>query len=100
MDDTHANAREHFFAAVRLLAVSTDSLQARIIDAAPRVLMVTIDEFEGMPELKLKLARILDLLAVDDHDAEDVVIETAAHLTDIEALRLAALICDFFYDLG
>jgi len=99
MDDMYTHAREEFFAAVRLLAASTGSIQTRLIDATPAVLRVTIDELEGANELKLKLARILDLLAVDQDEAEAVAIETAAHMTDLEAVRVAALICDFFYEL-
>ena len=64
MDELHANAREQFFAAIRALAASTDSIQARVIDATQSILEVTIDEFEDS-ELKIKFARILDLLALD-----------------------------------
>ena len=99
MDEKHANAREHFFAAVRTLAASTDSIQTRLIAATESVLRVTIDEFEGDRELKIRFARILDLLAVDMDDMETTSVETAAHMTDLEAVKVADLICDFFSDL-
>ena len=70
MDELHANAREQFFAAIRALAASADSIQARVIDATQSILEVTIDEFEGDSELKIKFARILDLLALDQDDME------------------------------
>jgi hypothetical protein len=100
MDESHANAREQFFAAIRTLAASADSIQARVIDATQRILEVTIDDFEGDSELKIKFARILDLLAVDQNDMEKAAAETAAHMTDFEAVKVADLICDFYYDLG
>lgn len=62
MDEIYTNAREQFFAAIRILASSPDSIQTRLIDATPRILQVTIDEFEGAHELKIRFARILDLL--------------------------------------
>lgn len=99
MDEIHTNAREQFFAAIRILASSPDSIQTRLIDATPRILQVTIDEFEGAHELKIRFARILDLLAVDQDDLATAVVETAAHMTDFEATKLADLICDFFSDL-
>jgi polyisoprenoid-binding protein YceI len=99
MDETHANAREQFFAAIRTLAASPDSIQTRVIDATQSILQVTIDEFEGDGELKIKFARILDLLAVDQDDLETTAVETAAHMTDFEAVKLADLICDFYSDL-
>ena len=100
MDELHANAREQFFAAIRTLAASADSIQARVIDATRSILEVTIDEFEGDSELKIKFARILDSLAIDQDDMEEAVEETAAHMTDFEAVKIADLICDFYYDLG
>ena len=100
MDEKYANAREQFFAAIRMLAASPDSIQTRLIAANACILPVTIDEFEGSSELKIKFARILDLLAVDQDDVETVAVETAAHMTDLEAVKVADLICDFFYELG
>ena len=100
MDDLHANAREQFFAAIRTLAASADSIQKRVIDATQNILEVTIDEFEGDSELKIKFARILDLLAIDQNDMQKAAEETAAHMTDFEAVKVADLMCDFYYDLG
>ena len=100
MDELHANAREQFFAAIRTLAASADSIQTRVIDATQSILEVTIDEFEGDSELKIKFARILDLLAIDQDDMEKAAEETAAHMTDFEAVKVADLMCDFYYDLG
>jgi hypothetical protein len=99
MDDKYENAREQFFSAIRALAASTDSLQTRLIEATKHLLPVTIDAFEGDTELKIKFARILDLLAVDQDELEEVIVETAAHMTDLEAVTVAVLICDFYYDL-
>ncbi|MBZ9683656.1 MULTISPECIES: hypothetical protein [unclassified Mesorhizobium] len=99
MDDKYANAREHFFAAVRTLAASSDPIQTRFIDANLNVLHVTLDEFEGDRELKFKFARILDLLAADQDNIETVAIETTAHMTDFETVKVADLICDFYYEL-
>ena len=82
MDERHANAREQFFAAIRTLAASADSIQTRVIEATQSILEVTIDEFEGDSELKIKFARILDLLAIDQDDMEKAAEETAAHMTD------------------
>ena len=100
MDAQYSNARGHFFSAVRTLATSTDSIQTRLIEANDSILAVTLDEFEGDVELKIKFARILDLLAVDRDDIEIAAIENAAHMSDIEAIRLAELICEFFYELA
>jgi hypothetical protein len=100
MDEKYSNAREQFFAAIRILAASTDSIQTRLIEANASLLHVTIDEFDGDRELKIKFARILDLLAVDQDDMERVAVETAAHMTDFEAIKVVDLICDFFYELG
>jgi polyisoprenoid-binding protein YceI len=100
MDERHANAREQFFVAIRTLAASADSIQTRVIDATSSILQVTIDELEGDRELKIKFARLLDLLSTDEADMEKAAIETAAHMTDFEAVKVADLICDFYYDLG
>ena len=100
MDEKYKNARIQFFAAVRALAASSDSIQARLISANESILLVTIDEFDGDPELKIKFARLLDLLAVDQDDVRSVAVETAAHMSDSEAIEVADLICDFFYELG
>ena len=100
MDERHANAREQFFAAIRTLAASADSIQTRVIEATQSILDITIDEFEGDSELKIKFARILDLLAIDQDDMEKAAEETAAHMTDLEAVKVADLMCDFYYDLG
>lgn len=99
MDLKYPNARAQFFAAMRALSVSTESLQMRLIEASESILAVTIDEFDADIELKIKLARILDFLAPDRDDTETVAFETAAHMTDDEAVTLAALIYDFFYEL-
>ncbi|MBA3447080.1 MAG: hypothetical protein H0T56_05670 [Pseudaminobacter sp.] len=99
MDETNANAREQFFAAIRTLSASADPIQTRLIAATEFILEVTIDEFEGDRELKIKFARILDLLAVDQDEMEATAVETAAHMTDFEAIKVAHLICDFYSDL-
>ncbi len=100
MNEKYVNARENFFAAVRSLAASSESIQTRLIEANSSILAVTIEEFEGNGELKIKFARILDLFAVDQDDTETVAVDTAAHMPDFEAVKLADLICDFFNDLG
>jgi hypothetical protein len=100
MNGKYANAREHFFAAIRTLAASADDIQTRLIDANANILGVTLDEFEGDGELKIKFARILDLLAVDQDDLETRAVETASQMTDFEAIKVADLICDFFRELG
>ena len=99
MDDRYENAREQFFAAIRILATSPDDIQTRLIGAYKYILLVTIDEFEGDLEMKIKFARILDESAADTDDVEEIVMETAAHMTDANASRIATMICDFFYDL-
>ncbi|TIM19749.1 MAG: hypothetical protein E5Y74_21090 [Mesorhizobium sp.] len=99
MDELRTNARGQFFSAIRTLASSPDSIQTRLIDATQSILQVTIDDFEGTRELKIRFARILDLLAVDQDDLEKTAVETAAHMTDFEATKLADLICDFYADL-
>jgi hypothetical protein len=98
--EKYENARVQFFAAIRALAASAADIQTRVIDANASILAVTLDEFEGDGELKLKFARILDLLAVDQGDLETCAGETAAHMTDFEAVKVADLICDFFGELG
>lgn len=100
MDDHHSDARECFFSAIRILACSADSIQSRLIAANESILRVAIDEFDGDAEMKIKFARILDLLAVDQDDIEIVAHETAAHMTDLQASAAAHLICDFYFDLG
>ncbi|PBB43250.1 hypothetical protein CK222_10650 [Mesorhizobium sp. WSM3866] len=99
MVEKYSNARGHFFAAVRALAASSDGIQTRLIEANESILNVTLDEFAGDPELKLKFARILDLLAVDQDDMVTIAVETAAHMTDFEAVKVADLICDFCFEL-
>ncbi|WP_348642784.1 hypothetical protein [Mesorhizobium sp. M8A.F.Ca.ET.161.01.1.1] len=99
MGDKYPNVREHFFAAVRALAASADSIQARLIEANSSILNVTIDEFDGDLELKIKFAKLLDLLATDHDDLETVSVENAAHMTDFEAIKIADLMCDFFYEI-
>ncbi|WP_442582532.1 hypothetical protein ACSBOB_11545 [Mesorhizobium sp. ASY16-5R] len=100
MNELHANARDQFFAAMRSLAASADSIQTRLIEANTHLLLVTIDEFTGDLELKIKFAKLLDLLAVDQNDMETTALETVAHMTDFEAVKVADLICDFYSDLG
>ncbi|MEH7844693.1 hypothetical protein [Rhizobium laguerreae] len=100
MDAKYPNARGQFFSAVRTLATSSESMQTRLIEANDSILAVTLDEFESDIELKIKFARILDLLAVDRDDIETAAVENAAHMSDVDALILAELICDFFYELG
>lgn len=99
MEANYSNARAQFFAAVRALSISPESLQMRLIEASECISAVTIDEFAQDVELKIKFARILDLLAPDRDEIEIVAFETAAHMRDAEAITLAALICDFFYEL-
>ncbi|TRC75265.1 hypothetical protein FJV83_29995 [Mesorhizobium sp. WSM4307] len=99
MDDKYTNAREHFFAAIRALAASSESIQTRVIEANVNVLNVTIDEFDGDPELKIKFAKLLDLVAIDQDDLETVAVENAAHMSDFEAVKVADLICDFYYEI-
>ena len=99
MVEKYVNAREHFFAAIRTLAASIDSIQTRLIDAHVNILHVTIEEFNGDRELKFKFAKLLDLLAIDQDNMETVALETAAHMTDFEAVKVADLICDFYYEL-
>lgn len=100
MDDRYENAREQFFAAIRILATSPDDIQTRLIGAYKSILLVTIDEFAGDLEMKIRFARILDELASDTDDVEEVAVQTAAHMTDANASRIGVMICDFYYDLG
>jgi deoxyribose-phosphate aldolase len=100
MDDKHDDAREHFFAAIRILACSADTIQTRLIEANESILRVAINEFDGDAEMKIKFARILDLLAVDQDEIEIVAQQTAAHMTDLEASAVAHLVCDLYFDLG
>ncbi|MER9188280.1 hypothetical protein [Mesorhizobium australicum] len=99
MDDKYTNAREHFFAAIRALSASADSIQARLIEANVNIVNVTIDEFNGDRELKIKFAKLLDLLAIDQDDLETVAVENAAHMSDFDAVKVADLICDFYYEI-
>jgi hypothetical protein len=99
MEAKYLNARAQFFAAVRALSASPESIQMRLAEASDSILAVRIDEFADDVELKIKFARILDLLAPDHDEIKIVALETAAHMTDAEAIELAALICDFFYEL-
>ena len=99
MDERHATARGQFFAAIRALAASADPIQTRLIAATECVLDLTINEFEGHTELKIKFARILDLLSLDQDDMETIAVKTAANMTDFEAAKVADLICDFYSDL-
>jgi len=99
MEANYSNARAQFFAAVRALSISPESLQMRLTEASESVSAVTIDEFAADIELKIKFARILDLFAADRDEIDVISVETAAHMSDAEAITLAALICDFFYEL-
>lgn len=99
MDAKYPNARGHFFSAVRTLAASSESIQSRLVEANDSILAVTLDEFESDIELKIKFARILDLVAVDRDDIEVTAIENTAHMSDVDAVKLAELICEFLYEL-
>lgn len=99
MDEKYANAREQLFLAIRSLAASADPLESRLVSATANIIQITIDEFDSDVELKIRFAKILDLLAVDQDDLETVAIETVAHMTETEAIRIAELVCDLFYDL-
>jgi hypothetical protein len=94
--DDRADAREALFIAVRALAASAEPIQSRLVTATGALVQVTIDQFDGDVELSTKFARILDLLAIDEGDLETAIPQTAAHLTDREAIRVADLICDLF----
>ncbi|KQV83541.1 hypothetical protein [Rhizobium sp. Root1220] len=88
------------FEAVRALSTSPESIQTRLIDATESLLAVKIDEFAGDPELTIKFARILDLIAVDRGDVEAIAAETAAYMTDTQASVIADLVCDFLYEIA
>lgn len=100
MEDDYENARERFFDAIRALATSSNSIQDRLTAAFRSIVFVTIDEFREDPEMKMKFARLLDTLTVDNADIEVAGVEAAAHMSDHQASIAADLICDFFYDLG
>jgi hypothetical protein len=38
-------------------------------------------------------------LSVDQDDMGAIAVETAAHMTDFEAIKVADLICDFYSDI-
>jgi hypothetical protein len=38
-------------------------------------------------------------LSVDQDDMGPIAVETAAHMTDFEAIKAADLICDFYSDI-
>ena len=99
MDEQYANARELLFLAIRALAASADPIEHRLLAATEIIVQATIDQFDSDAELKIRFARILDALAIDQDDQEGVAIETAAHLPEMEALRIADMICDLFYDM-
>lgn len=99
MDEKYANAREHLFLALRSLAASADPLGKRLFAATSNIIQITIDEFDGDVEMKVRFAKILDLLASDQDDLETVALETAAHMSEDDAIKVAELVCDFFYDL-
>jgi hypothetical protein len=100
MDDKYETARLQFFEAVRALAASASDIQTRLVDASTSILPIRIDEFDGDPEMKLRFARILDLLGPDLDDIAEVAVENAAHMKDETAIAVARLICDFYYDLA
>jgi hypothetical protein len=100
MDDLYEHAREQFLGALRAMATSPYDIQARLVEAYITIREVTLDEFEGDTELKLKLARILDLLAVDTADVDAEVVENTHRMSESEAVKVANLIFDFHYELG
>ncbi len=100
MDVKYPKARALLFEALRVLASSPESIQTRLIDATESLLSVTIDEFAGDPELTIKFARILDLIAVDRGDVEATAVETAAYMSDAQAGLIADLVCDFLYEIA
>ncbi|EJC84227.1 hypothetical protein Rleg4DRAFT_6030 [Rhizobium leguminosarum bv. trifolii WSM2297] len=99
MDDKYAAPREQFFAAVRALATSSDSIQARLLEATTSISSVTLDQFDGDLELRIKLARILDDIGPDRDDIERIAVEITPYMTEDEAERVADLIVDFFDEL-
>lgn len=44
---------QHFFAAMRALAASSESIQERLVEVNVNILNVTIDKFVGERELKI-----------------------------------------------
>jgi hypothetical protein len=100
MDVKYPKARARLFEAVRALSTSPDSIQTRVIDATESLLTVTIDEFASDPELTIKFARILDLIAVDRGDVEAIAVETAAYMSDEQASILADLVWEFLYEIA
>lgn len=99
-EERRAIAREQFFTAIRALAASADSLQARVADATRLILQVKIDDFENNSELKIKFARLLDLLAIDQQDLAIIAEENLSQMSDLQAIKVADLMCDFYSDLG
>jgi hypothetical protein len=96
----HRHAREQFNAAMRAMICSPADLQSRLVAAYAYIRQVTLDEFDNDTELKLKLARILDLLSTDTGDIDEEVVATAYSMTELEATKVAHLICDFCYELA
>jgi len=99
MIQKYAAPREHFFAAVRALATSSDSIQSRLLEATTSISLVIIDEFDNDTELRIKFARILDHIGPDRDDIERVAVEITAYMTEREAEKVADLIVDFFDEL-
>jgi len=99
MNDTHSHAHDQFRDAVRAMATSPSDLPERLLMAFAFIREVTLDEFAENPELKLRLARILDLLAADSGDVDEEVAHTAFTMTELDASKAADLICDFYFDL-
>lgn len=99
MVQKYAPPREHFFAAIRALATSSDSIQSRLLEATTSISLVTIDEFDGDTELRIKFARILDHIGPDRDDIERVAVEITPYMTEHEAEKVADLIVDFFDEL-
>jgi hypothetical protein len=100
MDEKQEIAREHFFDAILALAASASSIQVRLAKALICIVPVPIETFDGHPELKLRYARILDLVAKDKDDLVEIGMENATHMSDGAAITVAALICDFYDDLA
>jgi hypothetical protein len=63
-------------------------------------LEVKIDEFERDSELNIKVARNLDLLAIDLDDMEKVAEATVALITGFRVVQVVDLMCHCYYDLG
>ena len=100
MDEKYPKARAHLFEAVRALSTSPHSIQTRLIEATESLLAITIDEFANDPELTIKFARILDMIAIDRGDVETIAVETAAYMSDAQASIIADLICDILYEVA